>query len=696
MAVLVVAEKPSVARDIARVLGARTKGDNCLTGNNYVVSWAVGHLVTLKDPDELDPRYKTWRMEDLPILPEKMETKVISKTRSQFTVLRKLLNDEQTESVICATDSGREGELIFRYIYEQAKCKKPVQRLWISSMTDEAIRTGFDHLRPSSDYDSLYVSARCRADADWLIGMNASRAFTLRYKVLLSIGRVQTPTLSMLVKRRREIDNFHPETFYTVKAKFGDYEGTYQDAEGQKQIREKEKADAIAGRVAGKQCTVVSATRDHKAEKPPLLYDLTTLQREANRAFGFTANKTLSLAQKLYEEHKLLTYPRTDSRYLSHDMLGKVKSTLAAYDGNLSEMGKFASERVSLSPRVFDDAKLTDHHAIIPTGKKAAGLNLTADERKLYEMAAVRLAQVFYPNYEYDALRVVTACGEDKFVSTGRSILQMGWKALGVSEKKKKGAQEGEEQNLPELHEGDVRTCVKAEVKKDETKPPKEHNDASLLADMEHAGRRIEDEELREKMKDCALGTPATRAATIERLIAVGYVRRAGRNLVATEKGIKLIEAVPEMMASPEVTGQWEAELARIARGENLEASFMQGIRDLSTQLVKAAAVSPEVGFAPEAMRKSRKAPKGIGITCPLCGKGKVAENSKSFYCTDFRDGCRYTVWKDSLVRSGGPVMTEALMRLCFEKKDVRGSTGTIHMDAKGNITFEANRKAGG
>ena len=371
MHTLVLAEKPSVARDIARVLGARDKGENCLIGKDYVVTWALGHLVTLKEPQELDERYTRWKKEDLPILPARMETKVIKKTKSQFLAVKKLMNDKETGDIICATDSGREGELIFRYIYEQAGCRKPVRRLWISSMTDEAIRAGFDSLRPSSDYDALYASARCRADADWLIGMNATRAYTIRYGVLLSIGRVQTPTLSMLVRRRREIDAFVPQVYYLVNADFGDYKGVYIDAKGEKKIATEEDAQAIAARVRGQQASVLEATREHKSLPPPLLYDLTTLQREANAQFGFTAKKTLETAQKLYEQHKLLTYPRTDSRYLSHDMLGKVQSTLAAYDGALQPLGEKALEYgVRMSKRIFDDAKLTDHHAIVPTGKE--------------------------------------------------------------------------------------------------------------------------------------------------------------------------------------------------------------------------------------------------------------------------------------------------------------------------------------
>jgi len=654
------------------------------------VTWAIGHLVTLKEPEELDERYKRWKAQDLPILPAKMETKVIRKTRSQFASIKKLMNDRETKDIVCATDSGREGELIFRYIYEQAGCTKPVSRLWISSMTDEAIRTGFEELKPASAYDALYRSARCRADADWLIGMNATRAYTLRYDVLLSVGRVQTPTLSMLVARRREIDAFVPQTYYTVRADFGDYSGVYVNAKGEKRIDDAQLAQAIAERVRGREGRVVSAQSEKKTERPPLLYDLTTLQREANAQFGFTAKKTLATAQKLYEEHKLLTYPRTDSRYLSRDMLPKVEKALGSYEGELAEIGQQAlSYGVKLNPRVFDDAKLTDHHAIIPTGKRAQNVNLTQDERRLYELVARRLAAVFYPNHLYDALRVITTVGEDSFLSTGKSVTQEGWKAVYAKTQKAKKKKDEDEQKLPALAEGDVRTCRGAKAVEDQTKPPKEHNDASLLSEMEHAGRRIEDEALREQMKDCALGTPATRAAIIERLIEVGYVRRVGKNLVATKKGVQLIEAVPPEIASPETTGRWERELAQIAKGKDSEERFRQGISRLTTFLVEhAAGAAPDVAFEREERRgKARAKVHELGLTCPICGKGSVAENSKSFYCTKYRDGCAFTIWKNGLERVGGPTMTEKLLRLCMEKGDVRGSTGVIHYE-NGRVSF--------
>ena len=682
------AEKPSVARDIARVLGALRGGEGYLSGENYIVTWAIGHLVTLKEPQEMNPRYEKWRRSDLPILPEQMQTKVIHETKKQFEVIRRLLLSENTEEVICATDSGREGELIFRYIYEMAGCKKPVRRLWISSMTDEAIREGFGNLRPAADYDALYRSARCRAEADWLIGMNASRAFSLRYRVLLSIGRVQTPTLSMLVRRRREIDNFKPEIYWTVRAEFGDYTGVYENDQGERKLTDRAEAHSIADRVSGREAVVSQIKREIKSEAPPLLYDLTSLQRDANALYGYTAKKTLELAQKLYETHKLLTYPRTDSRYLSHDMRGKVETTLRGYSGTLEAAGQAALSRgVRLLPRVFDDAKLTDHHAIIPTGKSPERVTLTAQERNLYEMAARRLAAVFCADYRYETVRITTRVGKDAFISTGRIALEEGWKAYSPEPAKGK-KKEGEEQPLPSLMEGEKRTCLSVKVKEEKTRPPKELTDATLLSGMEHAGREIEDDTLREKMKDCALGTPATRAAIIERLIAVGYAQRRGRSIVATEKGMRLIEAVPREISSPETTGRWEMALQRIALGEDMESRFLEGIKRFAAFLVESADKAADVPF-PAEQRTGRKGKKLTALgTCPLCKTGSIFENSKAFYCSRYRDGCRFQVWKDALVRSGGPEMNEKLMRLCLEKSKVRGSTGTVFL-SDGNIRFE-------
>ena len=694
---LVVAEKPSVARDIARVLGAKTGGEGCLRGNGYVVTWAIGHLVSLQEPEELDERYKRWRREDLPILPQQMALKVLPKTRKQFAIVKKLMNGRETDRVICATDSGREGELIFRYIYQMAGCQKPFQRLWISSMTDEAIRSGFASLRPGSEYDSLYQSARCRSEADWLVGMNASRAFTLRYDVLLSVGRVQTPTLNLLVKRRREIDSFQPEPYFLVLAGFQDYQGTWFDGQQPgfvKKIKTQEQAQAIADKVRGQKACVLSVTQEEKREAPPQLYDLTTLQREASNLLGFTADKTLKTAQSLYEKRKLITYPRTDSRYLSHDMGPSVKKAWASLPPPLNELAAPLLEKpVPMTRRIFDDAKLTDHHAIIPTGKKTNLDALTSEEAKLFDLIARRVVAAFYPPYVYNAIRVVTESEGERFLSNGVAVLQEGFKAVYRDHQPKRKDKKEEEAQLPPLRKGEERTVVKTQVKSDQTKPPKEHTDASLLSEMEHAGRQFEDEELREQMRGCSLGTPATRAAIIERLIAVGYARRKGRQILATPKGVRLIEAVPPDIASPETTGKWELALEKIARGTGDESRFLDGIRRLAAFLVEYAAnQAPPVPFEAEQRRTKgkKRSSKQMELPCPLCGRGKITENSKAFGCSRWREGCSFTLWKNAVVGAGGPELNAKIVRALLNASDgsVRGSTGTLRYQ-NGRVTFQ-------
>ena len=431
---VVVAEKPSVGRDIARVLGCRTNGRGCLTGNDYVVTWAVGHLVTLVEPDELDPKYKRWSTETLPILPDDIPLKVIPATKDQYDVVRALLNADSTDRVICATDAGREGELIFRYIYDKSGCTKPVFRLWINSMTDEAIAEGFRSIQPGEKYEGLCRSARCRSQADWLVGMNASRAFTLRYDTLLSVGRVQTPTLAILVHRRQEIEHFKPEGFATLTADFGDYKGTWfhEKLDPDTHIPDREKAELVAARVKGQTGAVTLAETTRGRELPPQLYDLTSLQRDANRLLGFTADKTLQLAQSLYEKHKALTYPRTDSRYLPPDMIPRVVQTMKLLPESYQAYvpGALPGGKLPVSKRTIDAEKVTDHHALIPTAQRVNPERFSEDERQLYDLVARRLLQAFYPPREYDATRVITQVGKDRFRTNGRVILDEGWNAV--------------------------------------------------------------------------------------------------------------------------------------------------------------------------------------------------------------------------------------------------------------------------
>lgn len=688
--IVVMAEKPSVGRDIARVLGCKEKGDGCLFNDTYLVTWAVGHLVALCDPDEIDESYKKWRRETLPILPESFPLKVLPKTRSQFSTVKKLICAKETDSLICATDAGREGELIFRFIYEKSGCSKPFSRLWISSMTDEAIKEGFAAIKPGEDYDGLYRSAICRAQADWLVGMNASRAFTLKYNVLLSIGRVQTPTLAILVRRQDEIDRFVPEEYYTLTADFGDYVGTWfrHGAENDTRLPTKEAADAIAAAVKNGQGTVTSLEKQQKQDWPPLLYDLTTLQRDANRMAGFTAKKTLALAQSLYEKHKVITYPRTDSRCLPHDMVGRATQAVRNVPDEYKQYIQPAMPegKLTVSKRIFDDTKISDHHAIIPTTKKCDMSALSPDERKLMDIILRRLLAAFSPVHQYEQTRAVTTVGENTFRTVGKTVTQPGWKTLYPPSGKDK-----EETPLPELKEGDTREVHGTRVKRDATKPPPLHNDASLLSAMENAGKESDDEELRDIMKGSGLGTPATRAAIIERLLEVGYAARKGKNIIPTEKGIQLIRVAPEEIASPETTGRWELALDKIARDEQDPVRFMEGIRRLSSFLVDyAAKAEGENPFPPEE-RKGRKtggSSKQLPDTvCPVCGQGKVAEGPKGFFCSRWKEGCHFTVWKDCLTKSGGPAISAKLLTMLLEKKTLAGSTGTLEIK-NGKLCF--------
>jgi DNA topoisomerase-3 len=696
---LIIAEKPSVARDIARVLGCRQKGEGFIAGEEYRVTWALGHLVSLMDPGEVDERYVKWRAADLPMLPETIPLKVLPKTKKQYTIVRRLMRDKECEALICATDAGREGELIFRYLYRMADCRKPFERLWISSMTDEAIREGFAALKPGAAYDNLYESARCRSEADWLVGMNASRAFTLRYDALLSVGRVQTPTLAILVRRHHEIAAFTARDFWTVTADFGGYTGLWLDEKtNEKRTYDEARAKAIAEKVKGREGVVESVKREPKQELPPLLYDLTSLQRDANRLLGFTAKKTLATAQALYEEHKLLTYPRTDSRHLPRDMAARTRQAMQSLPEAYQALAAPLLEKpLPMPARIFDDAKVTDHHAILPTGKPARLETLPPDARALYDLVAWRLLAAFYPAHRYEATRVLTRSEGEPFESTGRAVTQIGWKAIyqEMDARAKKPAEETA--TLPALQVGERYPVKSAKVKAGKTQPPAPHTDASLLAAMEHAGREVEDEALRVQMQKSGLGTPATRAAIIERLLTVGYAERKGRAINATEKGVRLIAVVPEDIASPETTGRWEKALHAIAEGSMAPDRFMAGIRRLAAALVEKAAAAPQsVTFEREPGKKtvrsaSKKKTTTLGIPCPLCGQGQVAENSKSFYCTRFREGCGLNLWKDGLQRAGGPLLTAALVKRALQEGSVRGSTGVIRHE-KGRIWFERGR----
>jgi DNA topoisomerase-3 len=645
---LIVAEKPSVGRDIASALGRHRKGKGALVGDGWTVTWALGHLAELAPPDAYGEEYKRWRLETLPILPERFKVRVNQKTRDQFDVVEKLLRDPSVTEVVNACDAGREGELIFAYLYGLSKCKKPVLRLWISSLTPEAIRTGFDALRDGRSMRPLEDAARSRSESDWIVGMNATRAYSVRFSRpgnVLSVGRVQTPTLRLLVDREREIEEFEPEKFWTVHARFAREDLTYDGVwfrKKQNRLEAREAAEEIAARVEGGTGTVEKAEKKTASEKPPLLYDLTELQRNANAKYGFTADRTLRAAQALYEERKLITYPRTSSRYLSRDMVAGLKKRVEAA-GALPELAPFAErllglQKLPLGKRIVDDSRVTDHHAVVPTGKKSSG-GLPPDEAKVYDLVARRFLAVFFPDARFENTTVVTEVRGETFLSKGRVVLQAGWRALypdGVGGKKEK-----EPPVLPPIEVGQEWRVAKVGVKEGETKPPPRYSESALLGAMETAGKFVEDEELRQAMKESGLGTPATRAAIIERLIKVGYVERDRKVLVPTEKGRALISLLRESpLSSPELTAQWERRLAEMERGAEKRQSFMADIGSFTTSLVEVAQT-----MEGERLASPSRSREPLGA-CPKCGS-PVVETKKAYGCSAWKtSGCDFAIWK--------------------------------------------------
>lgn len=634
---LVIAEKPSVAKSIAAVLKATNRKDGYLEGGGFLVSWCVGHLVELADAAAYDERYAKWSLTDLPILPERWKYGITPDTKKQFDTLKQLMEREDVASLVCATDAGREGELIFRLVYEQAKCKKPVKRLWISSMEDSAIREGFEHLRPSADYDNLYRSALCRARADWLVGINATRLFSCLYHRTLNIGRVMTPTLALIVQREADIDAFKPTPFYTVTLGLSDFAATGE------RLADKAQAEAVqAACMAADAATVKSVERKEKTEKPPALYDLTTLQREANRLLGFTAQQTLDYLQSLYEK-KLATYPRTDSRYLTSDMA----QSLPVLVNTVAKTMPFASGvAVYCNPaQVINDAKVSDHHAIIPTqGVKDADLSgLPAGERSLLSLIAARLLCAVGQPYAYAETAVLVECAGYEFKAKGRAVLNPGFKELDgryrdTLKNKPEPDKEKEAKALPVLAEGQSFEVVTAGIKEGKTTPPAHFTEDSLLAAMETAGAGGMPEDAERK----GLGTPATRAGILEKLIKVGFLERKKvkktTHLMPTHEGVALITVLPEQIQSPSMTAEWEHQLKEIERGEASPEAFLCEIsamlKDLTShyEAVKDAAV----------LFPSKKESLG---KCPRCG-GSVVELKKGFVCEN-RD-CGFAIWKES------------------------------------------------
>lgn len=639
---LVIAEKPSVAMALAAVLGANEKKDGYLEGGGYLVSWCVGHLLELAQPEAYGEQYARWRYGDLPILPDEWKYEVPKDKKKQLDLLCRLMKDKRVDSVVCATDAGREGELIFRLVYEYAGCRKPMERLWISSMEDAAIRDGFEHLRPGKDYDRLYDAAVCRAGADWLVGINATRLFSVLYGVTLNVGRVMSPTLALLVQREAEIQAFTSRPFYVPEITCGGF-----TASGERQA-EKQAAEAVRRECDGQTASVLSVEKQTKVVQPPRLYDLTTLQRECNRIYGYTAQQTLDYLQSLYEK-KLATYPRTDSQYLTEDMQATAASLILWLRDNMP-FGKGCIGEPDIE-RVTDGSKVTDHHAIIPT-VEIARTNLSAlpsGERDVLNLIAMRLLCATGQAHRFEAVTALLDCAGHSFTAKGKTVLQTGWKEterlyrMGLKQAEPEQADPADAA-LPELTQGQTFEPVAAGVREGKTSPPKHYTEDSLLAAMETAGAADAPEDAERK----GLGTPATRAATLEKLVATGFVQRKKKQLIPTEKGTNLITILPDNIKSPLLTAEWESRLKQVERGEISAEAFMEGIADMSRALVKDH-TAPEERFAglfPDAKGTRREA---VG-TCPRCG-GTVYEGKKGFFCEN-RD-CAFALWKDNKFFTG-------------------------------------------
>jgi DNA topoisomerase-3 len=675
---LIITEKPSVAQSIAKSLGGFKRKEDCLESRDYLITWALGHLVTLQEPEDYDKKFRFWTLQHLPIIPESFKLKVIKRSSNRFRAISRLLHMKEVEAVINACDAGREGELIFRYIYEKAEANKPIWRLWLSSMTESAIQDGFQKLRPGSELELLAQAAKCRAESDWLVGINATRAFTRRFGTLLSVGRVQTPTLAILVRREQEIQAFVPEKYFELVATFRAQEGAYKGkwfSKDRDRFSTREEAEKILLKVEGKKGRIALLEKKEFRQLPPLLFDLTELQREANKRYGFTARRTLNAAQNLYEEHKLITYPRTDCQYLGSDMVPQLKEIIASI--NLPPWDSHAStllglNRLPLSKRIIDDSRLTDHHAIIPTPVKPDLKALSADESKVYDLVVRRFLSVFFPQAVWEITRVITEVEKETFKTEGRRLVEAGW--LSIYEIPQSSL-------LPELRQEEKVFTEETGVLEKETSPPPRYTDASLLSAMEGAGKLLEEEELRQAMKDRGLGTPATRAAIIERLVEVEYLEREGKALIPTSKGIeliKIIESIPiNELVSPELTGEWEWKLMTMEKGELPRDQFMNGIITLTREIVEKVK-----SITQEKTSSMKDATSRVIGHCPLCG-GEIKENRAAFSCSNWKTGCKFVIWK----KIAGKTITRKQAQELIEK----GITGVLSgFKSKKGKTFRA------
>ncbi|NCA69176.1 MAG: type IA DNA topoisomerase [Sphingobacteriia bacterium] len=735
MSTLIVAEKPSVARDIARVLGARRKGEGFLEGNGYRVTWALGHLVHYAEPDDYGDTQGVdwsgrWSMAQLPMAPRLWKLKTNPKTVKQLKVIKALLTAAETERIVCATDAGREGEHIFRLIYQHAHCHKPFDRLWISSLTDAAIREGFQTLRPGAAYDHLAAAARARAQADWLIGMNLTRAYSVHNRVLCTIGRVQTPTLAMIVTRDQAIANFTKHLYYELVAHLltadqAAFEARYW-RDGETRIERKEEAERLHRELSPRRTGIVTKVEQKiRTVRPPPLYDLTSLQRDANRRFGFTAARVLELAQTLYETHKLISYPRTESRHISEDMLPALPGLLEGVDHPLAgEASARLASGFRLGKAYVDRTRLTDHHAILPTGKRPPA-ELPPPLRNIYDLVASRFVAVFLPDQRIEDTRAEIEIGEARFLARGARVLEPGWKRAELAGRAARptapdgvmGSDSAEPTGiLPALTQGQQVQVERLEIQEKETQPPRHYDDASLLAAMKGAGREIADDALAAVMKSCGLGTPATRAEIIEKLIRAGYVERQRKQLHATPKGIALIGLVAAPLCSPALTAEWEQRLKDIEQGELDEAIFYRDILTFLDELLPVIAHGPALsaeqvaaerqgrparagarrGRAGGQRARTRETPARTLGRCPICRQGEVTESARAFGCNRYREGCGLTIWKTIAGLELSEEQVRALLeqgclpRLAgFVSKTGKPFSAALRLDATGKVTLD-------
>ena len=656
MKALVIAEKPSVARDIARVLHCEKKLDGGMEGRDYIVTWALGHLVTLADPEAYDKKYVKWEMETLPMMPDKMKLVVIPQTGKQFRAVKALLFRKDVGSVVIATDAGREGELVARWILEITGCQKPIKRLWISSVTDKAIREGFEHLRDGREYDNLYRAAAARAEADWLVGINATRALTCKYNAQLSCGRVQTPTLAMIARREQEIKEFVPKEYFGLTLKAAGIRWSWQDKKsGSYRTFDKERAEKLKKELEGKALTVTSVEKVSKKQNAPGLYDLTELQRDASRRFGYSAKETLNIMQRLYENHKVLTYPRTDSRYIGKDVAETLKERLKACAvGPYRKLaGTLAMKPLHTNASFVDDKKVSDHHAIIPTEQFVDLSHMTNEERKIYDLVVRRFLAVLMPPFTYDETTMKAEAGEGIFTARGKIVQSQGWKEayeteVFSGEDEDETAEElPKEQKLPELKKGEKLKIEKTELTAGKTKPPARFNEATLLSAMENPVKYMESRDktyIRTLGETGGLGTVATRADIIDKLFKSFLMEKKGKDIYITSKARQLLGLVPEDLKKPELTASWELKLGKIARGELKQEAFLSSIRGYTEELIS------EIKTADGTFRHENI----TGKKCPRCGKFLLAvngKNSKLLVCQDRECGYRETLSRTTNAR---------------------------------------------